>query len=163
MHEAYRVEARDGSLEKGHVVMLPWRVATKLQMSPERFESRARAYHGGRVAEETGDRRRRATRAVCGPTGDGWPVSRSEWLSDLRRGQEYDEGAMQNEYAAVIKRDGQWWIGWIEEIPGVNCQGATRDELVANLQSALREMLDINREQARKAAHDGFEEIRISA
>ena len=70
---------------------------------------------------------------------------------------------MQNEYAAVIKRDGQWWIGWIAEIPGVNCQGATRDELVANLQSALREMLDINREHARKAADDGFEEIRISA
>ena len=32
------MEARDGSLERGHLVMLPWRVATKLQMSPERFE-----------------------------------------------------------------------------------------------------------------------------
>ena len=27
-----------------------------------------------------------------------------------------------NEYTAIIKRDGNWWIGWIEEIPGVNCQ-----------------------------------------
>jgi predicted RNase H-like HicB family nuclease len=70
---------------------------------------------------------------------------------------------MENEYKAVIKRDGEWWIGWIEEIPGVNSQGATRDELVANLQSALREMLEMNRENARKAADDGFEEIRISA
>ena len=32
------MEVQDGSLEKGRVVMLPWRVATKLQMSPERFE-----------------------------------------------------------------------------------------------------------------------------
>ena len=38
MHAAYRVEVQDGSLEKGHVVLLPWRVATKLQMSSERFE-----------------------------------------------------------------------------------------------------------------------------
>jgi predicted RNase H-like HicB family nuclease len=76
---------------------------------------------------------------------------------------EYDDGGMENEYNAVIKRDGQWWIGWIEEIPGVNSQGATREELVANLQSALREMLEMNRENARKAADDGFEEIRISA
>ena len=70
---------------------------------------------------------------------------------------------MENEYSAVIKRDSEWWIGWIEEIPGVNSQGATRDELIANLQSALREMLEMNRENARKAADDGFEEIRISA
>ena len=70
---------------------------------------------------------------------------------------------MKDTYTAAIKQSGQWWIGWIEEIPGVNSQGATRDELVANLQSALREMLEMNRENARKAAEDGFEEIRISA
>jgi len=28
-------------------------------------------------------------------------------------------------YNAVIRQDGEWWIGWIEEIPGVNSQGAT--------------------------------------
>ncbi len=28
-------------------------------------------------------------------------------------------------YTAVIKQDGDWWIGWIEEISGVNCQGRT--------------------------------------
>jgi predicted RNase H-like HicB family nuclease len=70
---------------------------------------------------------------------------------------------MKNEYTAAIKRDGEWWIGWIEEIPGVNSQGATREELVENLESALREMLQMNREDARRAADDGFEEIRISA
>ncbi len=32
------MEVQDGSLEKGRVMMLPWRVATKLQINPERFE-----------------------------------------------------------------------------------------------------------------------------
>ena len=42
-------------------------------------------------------------------------------------------------YKAVIRRDDGWWIGWVEEIPGVNSQGRTRDELLRNLLSALRE------------------------
>ena len=29
---------------------------------------------------------------------------------------------MKNTYTAVIEKNGDWWIGWIEEIPGVNCQ-----------------------------------------
>lgn len=71
--------------------------------------------------------------------------------------------AMQNEYTAVVRQDGRWWIGWVEEIPGVNCQGASREELMENLHSALREMLALSREEARKAAGAGFEEVRISA
>jgi predicted RNase H-like HicB family nuclease len=70
---------------------------------------------------------------------------------------------MQNEYTAVVRQDGEWWIGWIEEIPGVNSQGSTREELMENLQSALAEMLDMNRDEARRAAGDDFEEVRISA
>ncbi len=70
---------------------------------------------------------------------------------------------MRNEFTAVVQRDGHWWIGWIEEIPGVNSQGESREELMENLQSALREALDSNRAEARKAAGDSFEEVRISA
>jgi hypothetical protein len=29
---------------------------------------------------------------------------------------------MNKSYAAIIKQSGNWWIGWIEEISGVNCQ-----------------------------------------
>ena len=65
-------------------------------------------------------------------------------------------------YKAVIQRDGKWWIGWIEEIPGVNSQGVTRDELIENLRSALREALDMNRAYARAAAQGSFEEESIS-
>jgi len=31
-------------------------------------------------------------------------------------------------YTGVIQQRGHWWIGWIEEFPGVNSQGATREE-----------------------------------
>ena len=64
-------------------------------------------------------------------------------------------------YNAVIRRDGQWWIGWVEEVPGVNSQGATRDELLANLREALSEALDMNRDEARRAAGQGYEEVVI--
>ena len=70
---------------------------------------------------------------------------------------------MKTEYTAVVRRDGEWWIGWIEEIPGVNSQGSSRDELMENLQSALSEALELNRADARKAAGGDFEEVRISA
>lgn len=46
-------------------------------------------------------------------------------------------------YTEVIWRDGHWWIGWIEEIPGVNSQGATREELLENLHSALQEEFEM--------------------
>ncbi len=64
-------------------------------------------------------------------------------------------------YNAVIRQDGPWWIGWIEEVPGVNCQGATRDELLENLREALAEALEMNREDARRAAGQDFEEVLI--
>lgn len=68
---------------------------------------------------------------------------------------------MKNKYTAVIKQDSGWWIGWIEEIPGVNCQGKTRAELKKNLRSALTEALEFNREDALKAAETDYEEAAI--
>ena len=70
---------------------------------------------------------------------------------------------MAAKYTAVIQQDGNWWIGWIEEIPGVNSQGKTRDELLENLQSALEEAVEMNRADARAAAKGAFEEVNIEA
>jgi predicted RNase H-like HicB family nuclease len=70
---------------------------------------------------------------------------------------------MKNKYTALIKQDSGWWIGWIEEIPGVNCQGKTRAELKKNLRSALAEALEFNREDALKAAQTDYEEAFILA
>lgn len=29
---------------------------------------------------------------------------------------------MKAELTAIVKQDGDWWIGWIEEVPGANAQ-----------------------------------------
>ena len=65
---------------------------------------------------------------------------------------------MNRAFTAVVKQDEDWWIGWVEEVPGVNSQGRTRDELVANLQSALREALEMNRQEALNQAEAPYEE-----
>ncbi len=49
------------------------------------------------------------------------------------------------EYTAVVKQDGDWWIGWIEEVPGVNCQEAACEELLESLRVTLSEALEFNR------------------
>lgn len=54
-------------------------------------------------------------------------------------------GGMQ-EYTAIVKRFGDWWIGWIEEVPGVNCQERSREELLETLTIALGEALEFNRQ-----------------
>lgn len=70
---------------------------------------------------------------------------------------------LENKYTAVLKQDGDWWIGWIEELPGVNCQEATRDELLESLRLTLSEALEFNREDARRMAGVNFEEALIAA
>ena len=61
----------------------------------------------------------------------------------------------------MIKKDADWWIGWVKEIPGVNSQGKTKAELLKNLRSALGEALEFNREDACNAAQNDYEEAAI--
>ena len=68
---------------------------------------------------------------------------------------------MESTYTAVVQRDGDWWIGWVEEIPGVNSQGATRGQLVENLRSALKEALEMNRADAVAATRGEYEEVSL--
>ena len=49
---------------------------------------------------------------------------------------------MSQTYTALIQQRGDWWIGWIEEIPGVNCQERTRKELLETLRITLLEALE---------------------
>lgn len=74
----------------------------------------------------------------------------------------FDGPTLRATYTAIIKQDGPWWIGWIEEVPGVNCQEATQVELIESLRETLREMLDMNRQDARTAAGSEFSEVSIS-
>ena len=45
------------------------------------------------------------------------------------------------QYRAVIKRTGDWWIGWLVDLPGVNAQERTRDRVVELLRIGAQEML----------------------
>jgi hypothetical protein len=69
---------------------------------------------------------------------------------------------MQDKYTAVIKKSGKWWIGWIEEVPGVNCQEPTKPELHESLRVTLREALEFNKREAIQAAGDGYDEEPIA-
>ena len=86
--------------------------------------------------------------------GDG-SVSR---LSEVIREETYVKGS----YTAVIKQSGRWWIGWIEEVPGVNCQEASKEELLESLRVTLREALEFNRREAIEAAGESYEEEPIA-
>jgi predicted RNase H-like HicB family nuclease len=69
---------------------------------------------------------------------------------------------MKEKYTAVVKESDGWWIGWIEEVPGVNCQEATREELIQSLKVTLREALQLNRSEAIDAAGEGYEELEVA-
>jgi len=69
---------------------------------------------------------------------------------------------MNIEYTAVVKQDGDWWIGWIEEVPGVNCQERTYEELKETLKITLREALEFNRQDALTLAGSDYKEEKIA-
>ena len=54
----------------------------------------------------------------------------------------------QSSWAAIIGQDDGWWIGWIAEVPGVNAQERTREDLLDTLADVLREALALNRQDA---------------
>ena len=69
---------------------------------------------------------------------------------------------MYMEYTAIVKQDGDWWVGWIEEVPGVNCQERSLEELKESLRETLIEALAFNRGEALSAAGVDFQEIKIA-
>ncbi|HEV7669377.1 MAG TPA: type II toxin-antitoxin system HicB family antitoxin [Thermoanaerobaculia bacterium] len=69
---------------------------------------------------------------------------------------------MRPSFTAVVKHDQNVWIGWIEEVPGVNCQEDTREELLETLRVTLAEAIELNRSEARIAAGSDFEEFQIA-
>lgn len=57
---------------------------------------------------------------------------------------------MANRFTAVFEHSGDWWIGYVEELPGANTQGATLEEARVNLKEAVELILEANRELARR-------------
>ena len=57
--------------------------------------------------------------------------------------------SIMNKFTAVFERDGDWWIGYVEELPGANTQGRTLPEARENLKEAVALVIEANRELAR--------------
>lgn len=55
-------------------------------------------------------------------------------------------------YTAVFRKEGKWWVGYLEELPGANTQGRTLEETRENLKDAARLILAENRRLARREA-----------
>ena len=57
---------------------------------------------------------------------------------------------MSHEFTAVYKKQGKWFLGWIEEMPGVNTQGRTLKEVKKNLKEAALLVIEVNRAMIKK-------------
>ena len=62
-------------------------------------------------------------------------------------------------YTAIITKEDDWWIGWVQEMPGVNCQEATREELIDTLKTTLKEYMA--EDLAIFSALSGYEQVQI--
>ncbi len=49
-------------------------------------------------------------------------------------------------YRAVIKKEGDWWVGWLVDLPGVNAQERTYEELIKSLRIGAEDMLALEPE-----------------
>ena len=73
---------------------------------------------------------------------------------------------MDLQFTAVFRKVPEGYIGFVEELPGANTQGATLDEARANLQEAIEMVLQANRELIDETAVGGEvirEPIKVSA
>jgi predicted RNase H-like HicB family nuclease len=59
---------------------------------------------------------------------------------------------MENKFTAVFEQVDNWWIGYVEELPGANTQGSTLEEARENLKEAVQLIIEANRELARRGA-----------
>jgi predicted RNase H-like HicB family nuclease len=58
---------------------------------------------------------------------------------------------MQRELTSVIEKSGNWYIGYVEELPGVNTQAKTLKEVKENLKEVLCLIIETNRDLAIKS------------
>jgi len=66
---------------------------------------------------------------------------------------------MENQYTGVYEQVGGWWTAFVEELPGCNVQERTLPETRESLKAAIQDILQSNRELARREA-EGHEVLR---
>lgn len=65
-------------------------------------------------------------------------------------------------FTALVAQDDGWWIGYVEEIPGVVAQARSHREMMTNLRLALRDILEIRRQDTLAEAPEGCREEAIA-
>lgn len=53
---------------------------------------------------------------------------------------------MENEFTAIVERDGEWFIAYCAELPGANGQGQTKEAAISDLGAAIKLILEDRRE-----------------
>ncbi len=56
-----------------------------------------------------------------------------------------------HEFTTVFERDGDWWVGWVEEVPGAISQERTLEEVRESLKEAIQLIFETNRELGQRA------------
>ena len=106
---------------------------------------------------------------VGGPSGTHWHVELlcpkgivCPTLTDERSPARL--WSMDNEFTAIVERDGRWFIAWCPEIPGANGQGETRAEALDSLRDAISLVLEDRREDGLRGVPDDAERhvLRVS-
>ena len=73
---------------------------------------------------------------------------------------------MESKFTAVFEKDGDVWLGYVEELPGANTQGETLEETRENLKEAVLMVMEANRliTQQESAGKDVLrEELTVAA
>jgi predicted RNase H-like HicB family nuclease len=64
------------------------------------------------------------------------------------------------QFTAVFEKSGDWWVGYVEELPGANTQGRTLEETRENLKEAIRLIIETNQTLIRREIQDSNSVIR---
>lgn len=77
-------------------------------------------------------------------------------LVDFRQLHATMRNMTKREFTAIYQKRGKRYVGWVEEIPGVNTQGRTKQEVRENLQEALGLILETNRKLAKSQQRESI-------
>jgi predicted RNase H-like HicB family nuclease len=73
---------------------------------------------------------------------------------------------MELRFTAVFRKVPEGYVGFVEELPGANTQGATLEEARANLQEAAESLIEANRASIEELIQGGEvvrEPLRVAA
>jgi len=66
-------------------------------------------------------------------------LGKQSWSQDM-----VDLNGHKRIFTAYIAKEGNWWIGWVQGVGGVNCMERTKKKLLDSLKAELPEMLELN-------------------